>query len=95
MDLYRERLNEKWGAGWAAFLYHLSQKIEPWEISELEQLRSAAKHSVAAYTKLYFDLSPSRNVKAKPLDASGAGGYGRNDCRFCLCRQLPREVIVQ
>lgn len=58
MDLYRENLDAKWGAGTADFLFKLSQKSEPWETAELEQLRSAAKHSVAAYAKLYFELRP-------------------------------------
>ncbi|HKF48305.1 MAG TPA: recombination protein NinG [Terracidiphilus sp.] len=58
MDLYRENLDLKWGAGTAQFLYKLSQIIEPWETKELEQLRSAARMGPRVYEKFYFELRP-------------------------------------
>jgi len=58
MDLYRENLDKKWGDGTAQFLYKLSQKIEPWETTELEQLRTAARMGPRAYEQLYFELRP-------------------------------------
>ncbi|HLY40455.1 MAG TPA: recombination protein NinG [Terracidiphilus sp.] len=59
MDLYRENVDKKWGAGTAQFLYKLSQTIEPWETRELEQLRTAARMGPRAYEQLYFELRPS------------------------------------
>ena len=58
MDLYRENIDAKWGAGMADFLYKLSQKIEPWTTDELAQLRSAARLGPRVYQQLYFELRP-------------------------------------
>jgi hypothetical protein len=56
---YAIALDLKFGSGWAEFLYKLSQKIEPWETEELEQLRSAARMGPRAYQQLYFELRPT------------------------------------
>jgi len=58
MDLYRENLDAKWGKGTADRLYKLSQEIEPWTTSELQQLRSAAKMGYRVFTQVYFELRP-------------------------------------
>ena len=47
------------GKGTAQFLYKLSQKIEPWTITELEQLTSAARMGYPVYCQLYFTLRPA------------------------------------
>jgi len=59
---YGVAIDKKYGTSWANLLYTLYQKIEPWETRELEQLRSAAKHSVVAHTKLYFTLRPHHRM---------------------------------
>jgi hypothetical protein len=40
---YGLAVDEKWGAGTAVFLYQLAKTIDPWNVLELEQLRSAAR----------------------------------------------------
>jgi hypothetical protein len=41
----------------AARLYKLSKQTKQWEVKELEQLISAARHSYLAYTQLYDELT--------------------------------------
>jgi hypothetical protein len=53
-------LDQKFGAGWAAFLQKLSDTIEPWTIEELQQLRAAAKMGARVYRQLYFELRPGQ-----------------------------------
>jgi hypothetical protein len=53
-------IDKRWGKGTAARLYKLSQTTKQWEIKELEQLTSAARHSYLAYTQLYDELSARR-----------------------------------
>jgi hypothetical protein len=50
-------IDKKYGKGTAAQLYKLSKLIKQWEVKELEQLLSAARHSYLAYTTLYDQLS--------------------------------------
>ena len=50
-------IDKRYGKGTAKKLYQLSMKIRQWEISELEQLTGAAKHSWLAYTTLYDELA--------------------------------------
>ena len=49
-------IDDKFGKGTAAKLFTLSKTTEQWEIRELEQLTSAARHSYLAYTTLYDQL---------------------------------------
>lgn len=60
---YSLALDKKWGKGTAQKLYKLSQKSVQWEIAELEQLTSAAKHSFLAYQQLYDQLFAAKNIK--------------------------------
>jgi hypothetical protein len=64
---YGLAIDEKWGVGTAVFLYQLAKQIEPWTAYELEQLRSAARHSYLAYTTLYKELRPHHFPPAKPI----------------------------
>jgi hypothetical protein len=41
-------------------LNELSKKIEPWSMTELQQLRSAARMGLRAYEQLYFELRPAQ-----------------------------------
>jgi hypothetical protein len=50
-------IDKKFGKGTAAWLYKLSKTIKLWEVKELEQLLSAARHSYLAYTTLYDELT--------------------------------------
>jgi hypothetical protein len=54
-------IDERFGKGTAAKLFKLSKTIKQWEIGELEQLTSAAKHSYLAYTTLYDQLASQRS----------------------------------
>ena len=68
MDLYRENIDKKWGAGTAQFLYKLSQKIEPFTTDELEQIRTAAKMGYPVFRQIYFELRPHhRMVQVAPI----------------------------
>ena len=66
---YGLELDRRFGAGWAAFLQRLSDKIEPWTSEEFEQLRSAARMGPRAYQQLYFELRPhhSKDYAFSPI----------------------------
>jgi hypothetical protein len=49
-------IDERFGKGTAAKLFKLSKTTKQWEVGELEQLTSAARHSYLAYTTLYDSL---------------------------------------
>lgn len=49
-------IDEAWGKGTAQKLFQLSKTIKQWELDELEQLESAAKHSFLAYRMVYDQL---------------------------------------
>lgn len=66
---YGLAIDRTYGAGWAAFLYKLSQKIEPWETKELQQLRSAAKMGFPVFKQVYFELRPHHWFEAAPQKA--------------------------
>ena len=53
-------IDKTWGKGTAKFLYERSKEIWQWEINELEQLTSAAKHSWLAYTQLYDEIAAKK-----------------------------------
>jgi hypothetical protein len=53
-------IDRTWGEGTAKELFNLSNEIWQWEVSELDQLTSAAKHSWLAYTSLYDELAAKR-----------------------------------
>jgi hypothetical protein len=55
---YGLAIDQKYGAGTAAFLDTLSRKIEPWSITELQQLRSAARMGHPVFLMLYRELRP-------------------------------------
>jgi hypothetical protein len=50
-------IDKRWGRGTAAELYRCSKQIKQWDVRELEQLLSAAKHSYLVYTQLYDELT--------------------------------------
>lgn len=56
-------IDRKWGRGTAKKLYRLSKKIWQWEISELEQLADAARHSFMAYRQVYDTLAAKKSKK--------------------------------
>jgi hypothetical protein len=58
MDLYRENIDKKWGAGTAAFLYKISQPIEPFTTEELEQMRHTMRLGYNAYCQFYKSIRP-------------------------------------
>ena len=60
---YGLAIDEKYGAGTALFLKKLSEKIEPWTTTELQQLRSAARMGHQVYEQLYWELRPSHFMK--------------------------------
>lgn len=55
---YGLAIDAKYGAGTALFLKKLSETIEPWTITELQQLRSAARMGARVYEAVYFELRP-------------------------------------
>jgi hypothetical protein len=55
-------IDKKFGKGIAQKLYKLSHISRQWEIKDLEQLTSAARHSYLAYTTLYDELSKKSTV---------------------------------
>jgi Bacteriophage Lambda NinG protein len=54
-------IDERFGKGTATRLFKLSKTTKQWEIGELDQLKSAAKHSYLAYTTLYDQLAALSN----------------------------------
>jgi Bacteriophage Lambda NinG protein len=55
---YSVTLDKKFGKGTAAFLERLSRKIEPWSVTELDQLRAAARYGYPVYLQVYRELRP-------------------------------------
>jgi hypothetical protein len=51
------------GKGTAKFLDKLSRRIEPWTITELEQLTTAARMGPRVYEQLYFELRAVHRFK--------------------------------
>lgn len=59
---YGQAIDRKYGEGWAAFLNELSKEIEPWSVTELQQLRAAAKMGQRVYELVYFELRPHHSL---------------------------------
>jgi hypothetical protein len=58
---YSLELDARFGPGTALFPKKLSDTIEPWTTTELDQLRVAARMGYPVYTTLYFELRPNHD----------------------------------
>ncbi len=56
-------IDKRWGEGTAKELHERSREIWQWEIAELDQLTSAAKHSFLAYKTLYDEFARKKAQK--------------------------------
>jgi hypothetical protein len=59
---YSLELDLRFGQGTALFLKKLSDTIEPWTTTELDQLRAAARMGYPVYVQLYFELRPHHRL---------------------------------
>ena len=60
---YGLAIDKKYGPGTALFLKQLSEKIEPWTIPELQQLRAAARMGPRVYEQFYFEIRQSHRLQ--------------------------------